>query len=279
MYPIHRGFTGVRIATACGTALALLTIALLMPAPRLRAQPPDLPVATPQPLAQNGRDTKAPQGTTSEQVYEIGNGVSSPVPIRQQDPTYTHAAMEAKVQGEVQLSGIVESNGLLDQIHVTRSLDTVYGLDQAGIDAAKKWIFKPAMKDGRPVPVRVQLILEFRLSAGPPTTTQAPEDDFAKGAYIASTAGLVLPSPVRQIDPEYTPEAMDQKIQGTVMIEIVVAPDGTVARARVVRSLDKTYGLDASALAAAKEWTFKPGTLKGQPVPVLTELAMEFRLH
>jgi protein TonB len=96
-------------------------------------------------------------------VYEIGNGVSSPVPIRTSDPTYTSDAMRAKVQGEVHLEAVVQSNGLLTNIKITKSLDRTYGLDQAAVEAARKWLFRPGMKDGKAVPVHVQLILEFRL--------------------------------------------------------------------------------------------------------------------
>jgi protein TonB len=102
-------------------------------------------------------------GGTGGGVFEIGNGVSSPIPIRQQDPTYTSEAMRAKVQGEVHLEAVVQANGLLTDIKVIRSLDRTYGLDQAAVEAARKWLFKPGMREGKPVPVRVQLILEFRL--------------------------------------------------------------------------------------------------------------------
>jgi hypothetical protein len=40
-----------------------------------------------------------------------------------------------------------------------------------------------------------------------------------------------------------------------------------------------TPGLIANALTAAKAWKFKPGTLKGAPVPVLTTLTLTFDLH
>jgi TonB family protein len=69
------------------------------------------------------------------------------------------------------------------------------------------------------------------------------------------------------------------------MLKIIVMPDGTVGKARVVRSLDELSGLDArfgldqSALEAAKQWTFLPGTLDGKPVPVLMTLTLEFKLR
>jgi TonB family protein len=59
----------------------------------------------------------------------------------------------------------------------------------------------------------------------------------------------------------------------------VVMPDGTVGRARITRSLDKDLGLDAQALETVKTWRFEPGTLKGEAVPVVMDVTLEFRLH
>jgi protein TonB len=127
------------------------------------ASTPGLPASTP-PRAQNGPATTSPApAPDADKVYGIGEGIAAPVPIDQQDPIYTGEAKRAGIQGEVNLSGIVETTGVLDQIEVTKSLDTVYGLDQAAIDAAKAWRFTPGTKDGRAVPVRVELIMEFRL--------------------------------------------------------------------------------------------------------------------
>jgi len=102
-------------------------------------------------------------GGTGGGVYNIGNGVKSPELLQKVDPTYTSDAMRAKLQGEVWLNAIVEPNGLLSNITVAKSLDRMFGLDQAAIDAAKKWRFRPGTKEGKDVRVQVQLILEFRL--------------------------------------------------------------------------------------------------------------------
>jgi protein TonB len=96
-------------------------------------------------------------------AYQPGNGVSTPEIVRKVDPAYTSDAMRAKVQGEVVLEGIVQPNGLLSDIKVLKSLDRMYGLDQAAKDAATKWLFTPGKKDGKAVPVVVTLVMEFRL--------------------------------------------------------------------------------------------------------------------
>jgi protein TonB len=71
--------------------------------------------------------------------------------------------MRAKIQGLVQLSVVVQTTGLLGDIKVNKSLDRTYGLDQAAIEAAKKWLFTPCKKDGKPVACTAVVELEFRL--------------------------------------------------------------------------------------------------------------------
>ena len=90
--------------------------------------------------------------------------------------------------------------------------------------------------------------------------------------------GVQKPQVVRDVKPKYTPEAMQAGIQGSVFLEVVVQDDGTVGEAKVTKSLDEKYGLDAEALKAVKQWLFKPGTKDGKPVPVAVEIEMTFKL-
>ena len=66
---------------------------------------------------------------------------------------------------------------------------------------------------------------------------------------------------------------------GSVLVEAVVLPDGSVGEVQVVRSLDNVFGLDQEALKAAKQWKFMPGTRFGQPVPVLVTIELTFTLR
>jgi TonB family protein len=98
------------------------------------------------------------------------------------------------------------------------------------------------------------------------------------GAYRPGN-GVELPRVLREVRPNYTADAMRAKVQGTVWVEAVVLPDGTVGEATVVRSLDPTFGLDQEALKAARQWRFVPGTRFGQPVPVLVTIELTFTLR
>lgn len=91
--------------------------------------------------------------------------------------------------------------------------------------------------------------------------------------------GVETPQLLREVRPRYTAEAMRAKVQGTVMVEAVVLPDGTVGDVKVVRSIDRNFGLDEEAIKAAKQWRFRPGTRFGEPVAVLVTIELSFSLR
>jgi protein TonB len=90
--------------------------------------------------------------------------------------------------------------------------------------------------------------------------------------------GVSVPTLIKEVKPNYTPEAKAAKIAGTVFMSAVVLQDGTVGDVRVTRSLDAKFGLDTEAVKAAKQWTFKPGMKDGKPVAVLVTIEMAFTL-
>ena len=96
-------------------------------------------------------------------VYDPGPGITLPVVVKEVKPQYTKEAMQARIQGSVWLSCVVSETGFISDVKVSKSLDTEHGLDQAAIDAARQWEFKPAQKDGKAVPVRVTIELTFTL--------------------------------------------------------------------------------------------------------------------
>lgn len=101
-------------------------------------------------------------GQPSEEVYRPGNGVSTPTLLKDIKPQYTAGAMRAKIEGSVVMECVVRSDGTVrDDIKVVRSLDTKYGLDDEAVKAVLQWKFRPGVKDGKPVPVRVTIEMAF----------------------------------------------------------------------------------------------------------------------
>ena len=103
---------------------------------------------------------------------------------------------------------------------------------------------------------------------------------FGGGVYQIGN-GVTSPQLIKEVKPNYTGDAMRAKLQGVVEMEAVVLADGTVDpnRIKITRSLDSTFGLDQQAIIAVKQWRFRPGTYKGQPVPVLVNVELTFTLR
>jgi TonB family protein len=102
-------------------------------------------------------------GGTGGGVYRPGNGVISPRLIYEVRPNYTSDAMRAKIQGIVTMEAVVMPDGSVGAVQITRSLDQTFGLDQEAIRTVKKWRFAPGTRQGRPVPVLVEIEMTFTL--------------------------------------------------------------------------------------------------------------------
>ncbi len=99
------------------------------------------------------------------------------------------------------------------------------------------------------------------------------------GGVYRPGSGVTNPRVLREVKPQYTSDAMRAKIQGTVLLECIVRPDGSVGDVQVLRSLDPTFGLDQEAIKAAKQWRFSPGMHLGEAVPVLVTIELQFTLR
>jgi TonB family protein len=100
-------------------------------------------------------------GGTGGGIYHVGGGVSAPVVTYSVDPEYSDEARRAKYTGIVMVSLVVDAQGLPEQVHVARSLGM--GLDERAIEAVRQYKFKPAMYQGKPVPVQVQIEVNFQI--------------------------------------------------------------------------------------------------------------------
>jgi TonB family protein len=101
---------------------------------------------------------------------------------------------------------------------------------------------------------------------------------FGAGVRSACDEGVELPALQRQVEPRYPRKAVQAKIEGTVLLAAVVRADGTVGDVRVLRSLNRQFGLDQEAIRAVQAWRFKPGTQAGVPVPVLVTVEVSFKV-
>lgn len=116
------------------------------------------------PLLHKVEFRRADYGNSSDQsLFRIGqNGTKAPVPIDTPSPSFSVQARQGKYNVTVLLVVTVDARGTISRIRVERAVGR--GLDEQAIDAVKTWRFKPATRNGQPVPIKMSVEVAFNLS-------------------------------------------------------------------------------------------------------------------
>ena len=157
-----------------------------------------------------------------------------------------------------------------------------YWHKQLGIALEKNGDREAAIKEYRtaaelsPLDGGLQSMYEKLLSG-----SQVPVDaDFTMaktGEHIEKVGGEVNPPiPLQKPDPAYSERARQARLQGTLVLRVVVDREGNVADTTIVKPLG--LGLDAKALENVRTWKFQPATRNGTPVPVRVMVEIQFKL-
>jgi protein TonB len=100
-------------------------------------------------------------GNTGGGPKRIGGGVSAPVLIYQVEPEFSEEARKAKAAGNVMVKLWVDESGNPTHVHVVRGIGM--GLDEKAVAAVKQYRFRPAMENGKPVLVEVNVEVTFTI--------------------------------------------------------------------------------------------------------------------
>jgi protein TonB len=179
--------------------------------------------------------------------------------------------------------------------------------EQAKPETPKPVVEKPTQKDFT-APIETNQPKEAKLE---PEQGVRPEDQFGsetgsefgdplgmeggiEGGVVGGVPGGVLggtlggtgtgpvmdydsaPRPVKITRPQYPQEAFIKKIEGTVIVEILIDSSGRVVRARVIQSVPL---LDAAALQTVYQWVFQPAVKHGRPVATIAHAPVAFRIY
>jgi periplasmic protein TonB len=98
------------------------------------------------------------------------------------------------------------------------------------------------------------------------------------GGVYRVGGGVSPPRLIEEVRATYTADALHRRIQGSVVLQLIVTAGGTPTRIQVVQSLD-AEGLDKEAVAAVSGWKFAPGRMNGRPVDVLVTVVLDFTIH
>jgi TonB family protein len=162
--PAAKQFTAERLAAAASMLRDLYVAAWVKsaePVPDWH----DRPASAPSGSAQTSPASAEANAETSQsfpgKIYRPGGAVSIPKLVYAAPPSYSEAARKAKLQGIVLLSLVIDEDGNPQNVRVVRPLGM--GLDEKAVEAVRRYRFNPALKDGVPVPVEINVEVNFRL--------------------------------------------------------------------------------------------------------------------
>jgi TonB family protein len=186
-----------------------------------------------------------------------GDSVVEPVPLRRcQQPQFTPEALLAHLAGTVTMSFTVDDDGNAKDIHVVNPLGL--GLDESAVACMGQSRYSPARKDGKPVPLKMNISLAFQDHA---------DSDWHLGKIAFQTPeGASRPIFLKANYPQ--PSA--GKRAATTCIHLTVDKSGLPAGVEVSAAQDPS--LDKEALAIARSFRFQAASRNGQPVEVPTIL-------
>lgn len=229
-------------------------------------------------------------------------GIEVPAPTRTTEftPEYPTQAYLNGVTGLVIVEAIIDKSGRVKQ---ARAAQSVPALDEAAVQAVRKWRFAPTNKNGQIVEVVVYLplrfgpvrelwasdwmqVARFYFQRGLPQLAEAALDsarDRAQRDYdrygevsgVAGTAGrqAVPPTRVKWQPPMYPQAALRSGVSGQVQLQVLVDRFGDVGRVMVIKP---TPMLELAAQEAVMQWKFRPATANGQPVSMSTMTIVSF---
>ena len=219
---------------------------------------------------------------------------------------YPTAAMQAKQEGTVMVTFVVEKTGLVDEVTVAQPVAPLLDAEAIRvIKSAPRWT--PAHHQGQAVRQRVTVPVSFVLAAGSGETVEvpgkaAPGAPLPPGAVAAAPGttsvigtapnGAAIIRPEKSAQPvggnatffawiaanqKYPDLARKRHIQGKVPVEFTIQPDGSLTDVRVVQKHGS--GLDEEAvrlIKAAPKW--EPALYQGKPIKQKMTLPVLFQL-
>jgi TonB family protein len=205
---------------------------------------------------------------------------------------YPKEAAEKKIQGRVSCTFVVEKDGSVSNIKVVQSVDPL--LDKEAIRVLSEFPkFKPAENGGKPVRVIYGVPIRFHLSKVSAAKMAASDSDKPVYAIVKGSSDSLfvtvedMPKYVDgeeqlikdiQANLQYPKEAVEKGIQGRVSCTFVVEKDGSVSNVEVKRSVDPLLDKEAVRALQSLPQKFEPGRQGGQPVRVIYNMPVRFRL-
>jgi TonB family protein len=236
--------------------------------------------APPPPTATDSQKTTSPDQPSAASPADS----TKLEPVKIEKASYPWEAREKQLQGQVWVRISVSEAGDVVGVEVI-SGDPI--LAKAAVQAAKKWKFKPFIRNGKPVPVSGKMPFDFAFSndikdvpSAEPKDTQpsAAGQDPAAGAGsqpVKVSSGLISGLLIHKVNPVYPVEARQAGIQGVVILQAEISAEGRIVNLHLITGPPE---LAKAAIGAVEQWRYRPYMLMGKPVAVQTQVQVNFTL-
>lgn len=205
--------------------VAALTLGNLMaiaaPVQQTTPQPPQSPVVDP--------DTPR----------KVGGDVLPPILTKSAEPKYPHYDLAKMMPGKVLVGLVVDRKGHPTSLQIVQSAGD--DLDKSALDVVSHYRFKPATENGQPVPVRINVEVNFQ------------------GGAIGGVQPPVL---IKSVEPQPVRSGTYLAIVG-----LIVSEKGEPENVQIIRSSGDSK-VDENAIDAVRQYRFKPATKAGTPIRV-----------
>ncbi len=214
--------------------------------------------------AQGQQDESPKPEKPKREAIRVGGDVKPPKIILRPNPAYPEEAKQKGVQGGVVIEVTVNEKGEVWDARVVRGESL---LQNAALEAVRRWRFSPALLNGNPVPILAHVEMEFRLDSA-----SAP----AKSRPIRVDEKIHAAKLLYQVQPEYPEEAKRLRIEGEVILRITVDEGGAVIDAHPMSGHQL---LTDAAVQAVRQWKYSSTLLNGEPVKVEATVTISFKLN
>jgi TonB family protein len=227
-------------------------------------------------------------GLVDAPLTRIGGAIPPPQKIVDVKSVYPLDAQQAGIQGVQIFEVSIDPSGVVLDV---RALRGNYLLVRAAMDAVLQWRFSQwAGPERRLMTVTVNFTLSnppHPVSPTEPGQTQLQAQPVSGSPVQYGTAtdwppeavrvgGNIRP-PTKTVDARAVYPAAELKagVQGVVICDLLIGPDGRVKDVRVLRSIP---ALDQAAVDAVRQWEFTPTLLNGNPIPVILTVSVNFTI-
>jgi len=190
------------------------------------------------------------------------------------------------MEGQVVLQALIDKDG---SVQVVTPLNGRPILAAAAINAVQNWRYRPYPDETNPIPVATRITVDFHFTKPTAAAQYAISLSTNIAPYIGDTglpsgtkiftrhdAGISTPQRTSGVLPPYTKQALKNGLEGLVIVQILVKPDGTVGLIKLLHGLDT--GLNQSTQTTVRTWRFNPSLKNGKPVPVWADITINFVL-